>query len=63
VTALNTRLLPLTEIVRTRGERHATQSAIEADLRQASSGLTVARVRSMDEVIAEVDVEFVVISR
>jgi predicted permease len=53
VTVLNVRLLPLTWIVRTRGEPHVAQAAIARELGLASGGLPVARVRSMDEVVAE----------
>jgi predicted permease len=53
VTALNVRLLPLTWIVRTRGEPYAAQAAIDAELRRVSGGLPVARVRSMDDTLSE----------
>jgi len=52
VTTLNVRLLPLVWIARTRDEPQQTASAIEKHL-EAASGLAVARVRSMDEVVAE----------
>ena len=52
VTALNVRLLPLVWIARTRDEPQQTASVIEKHL-EAASGLAVARVRSMDEVVAE----------
>ena len=48
---LNTRLTPLKWIVRTRGNPFALSAAIQEQLRQAS-GLPVADVRTMDEVIS-----------
>jgi predicted permease len=53
VTTLNVRLLPLTWVVRTHAEPHALTSAIEKELNEASSGLPVGRVRSMDEIHME----------
>ena len=53
VTALNVRLLPLTWIVRTRGEPYAAQTPIDAELRRVSGGVPMARVRSMDDVLSE----------
>jgi len=53
VTSLNVRLLPIVWIARTKGEPHALGPVIEKDLQDASGGLPVARIRSMDEVVSE----------
>ncbi len=42
---------PIVWVVRTRGEPHQFATALAEQLRQASGGLPVARVRSMDEVV------------
>ena len=44
-------IMPLSWIVRTRGEPYSLSAAIQTELRQASGGLPVARPRSMDEVV------------
>ena len=49
VTALNSRIAPLWWIVRTRVEPHTVIKAISAALRDASGGLAVAHIRTMDE--------------
>jgi putative ABC transport system permease protein len=49
--ALNVRLTPMAWVVRTETEPHALSSAIQEQLRQAT-GLPVADVRSMDEVVS-----------
>ncbi|MFL6354028.1 MAG: ABC transporter permease [Bryobacteraceae bacterium] len=51
VTALNARIGPILWIIRTQADPHSLSSAIQNQLRQASGGLPVARVRSMDEVV------------
>ncbi len=51
MTALNARLRPIVWIVRTRTDPHSLASAIGKQLAQASGGLPVAHVRSMDEVV------------
>ncbi len=51
VTALNARIASLSWIVRTRGEPHALAPAIQKELREATGGLPVARIRSMDEIM------------
>ncbi len=51
ITALNAQLAPLTWVVRTRAEPHTLSVAIQKALRDASGGLPVARIRSMDEVV------------
>jgi putative ABC transport system permease protein len=48
-----TDILPLGWVVRTRGEPYALSNAIQKELREASGGLPVARVRTMDEVIGQ----------
>jgi putative ABC transport system permease protein len=51
MTALNARIGPVIWVVRTHTEPHQLISAISEQLRQASGGFPVARVRSMDEVL------------
>ncbi len=52
MTALNARIVPLRWVVRTRGDpRQAVPSIIE-QLRQASGGFSVTRVRTMDEIVS-----------
>jgi putative ABC transport system permease protein len=46
-------ILPIAWIVRTRAEPQSLSMAIQNELRQASGGLPVARVRSMDEVASQ----------
>jgi putative ABC transport system permease protein len=53
VTALNSRLSALGWVVRTRGEPHALSVAIQKQLRDASGGLPVARIKSMDEIVVQ----------
>jgi putative ABC transport system permease protein len=52
VTALDSRLLPLIWVVRTRVPPYSLSEPIQTALREASGGLPVARIRSMDEVAA-----------
>jgi putative ABC transport system permease protein len=52
ITALANRASTLAWIVRTRSAPHALRASIERELRDSSGGLPVARVRSMDEVVA-----------
>ncbi len=52
MTALNSRIAPLWWIVRTNVEPHSLVKPISAALRDASGGLPVAHVRSMDEMVA-----------
>ncbi len=49
--ALNVRLTPLAWVMRTRGEPTAMSAAVQEQLRQAS-GLPVADVRSMEEIVS-----------
>ena len=51
MTALNARIGPVIWLVRTHTEPHQFISAVSEQLRQASGGFSVARVRSMDEVV------------
>jgi len=51
VTALNSRIAPLWWIVRTRVEPHTLVKPISAALRDASGGLAVAHLRTMDEMV------------
>jgi predicted permease len=51
--ALNVSITPLTWLARTRGEPHSLSVPIQKELRQASGGLSVARVRSMEEIVAQ----------
>jgi putative ABC transport system permease protein len=51
MTALNARIGPILWIVRTHGDPHALSTPIQNELRQASGGLPVARIRTMDEVV------------
>jgi predicted permease len=51
MTALNARIGPIIWVVRTRTEPHQLAPAISEQLRQASGGFSVARIRSMDEVV------------
>jgi len=52
VTALNSRLRPLIWVVRTRVPAYSLSRPIQTALRQASGGLPLARIRSMDEVVS-----------
>ena len=51
VNALNVRISPLAWVVRTRVEPYSLSTKIQEELRQASGGLPVATIRSMDEVV------------
>jgi putative ABC transport system permease protein len=53
VTALNSRLAALGWVVRTRGEPHALGGVIQKALREASGGLPVAQIKSMDEIVVQ----------
>jgi putative ABC transport system permease protein len=50
-TALNSRITPLWWFVRTRLEPHTLVTAISTALREASGGLPVAHIRTMDEIV------------
>jgi putative ABC transport system permease protein len=51
MTALNARIGPVVWLVRTHTEPHSFIPEVSEQLRQASGGFSVARVRSMDEVV------------
>jgi predicted permease len=51
VTELNSRIAPLEWIVRTRMEPHTLTAAITSAIREATGGLPVAHIRSMDEIV------------
>jgi putative ABC transport system permease protein len=51
VTALNSRIAPLWWIVRTRVEPHTVTRSLSVALREASGGLPVAHIRTMDEIV------------
>jgi putative ABC transport system permease protein len=53
ITELNSRVGPLTWIVRTRNDPHQVLSAITEQLRNASGGFPVAHIRTMDEVVVK----------
>ena len=46
-------IMPLSWIVRTRGEPYAMSTAIQNELRLASGGLPVSRPRTMDEIVTQ----------
>ena len=52
-TALNSRIAPMMFMVRTRSDPHALSHAIERELQQASGGLPVGRIQSMDELVVQ----------
>jgi putative ABC transport system permease protein len=52
VNALNVRISPLAWVVRTQVQPHSLSASLQSELRQASGGLAVADVRSMEEIIA-----------
>jgi predicted permease len=52
MTALNARIVPLRWVVRTHGDPRQLAPAIAEQLRQASGGFPVTRVRTMDEVVS-----------
>jgi predicted permease len=51
MTALNDRILPTIWVVRTHGDPHQLIPLVTEQLRQASGGFPVARIRPMDEVV------------
>ncbi|MGA2050280.1 MAG: ABC transporter permease [Terracidiphilus sp.] len=51
LTSLNARIVPLRWVIRTHGDPYQAVPAITEQLRQASGGFPVTRVRSMDEVV------------
>jgi predicted lysophospholipase L1 biosynthesis ABC-type transport system permease subunit len=53
VNVLNLRLLPMAWIVRTKQEPQRLNTAFQRELEQASQGLPVARIRSMEDVASQ----------
>jgi len=53
VTELNSRIAPLWWIVRTRMEPHTLTAAVTNAVREATGGLPVAHIRSMDEIVVQ----------
>jgi predicted permease len=53
LTALHARILPITWVVRTRSEPYSLSAAIQEELREASGGLPVSRIRSMERVVGQ----------
>ena len=51
LTELNSKVAPISWVIRTQGEPHQLASAATEELRKASGGLPVARIRSMEEVV------------
>jgi putative ABC transport system permease protein len=51
ITKLNSDIYPLAWVIRTRVEPHSLSLVVQNELRQASGGLPVGRVRSMDEIV------------
>ena len=52
MTALNAKIVPLRWAVRTHGDPMQLSAAIAEQLRQASGGFPVARIRTMDEIVS-----------
>jgi putative ABC transport system permease protein len=53
MTALNASIGPVVWLVRTHGDPHQVATQVAEQLRQASGGFPVARVRSMDQVVVQ----------
>jgi putative ABC transport system permease protein len=51
VTELNSRIAPLWWIVRTRMEPHTLTAAVSSAIREATGGLPVAHIRTMDDIV------------
>jgi putative ABC transport system permease protein len=52
ITALNARIGPIAWIVRTQPDPYSLSAPIQEEIRKATGGLPVARVRSMDDVVS-----------
>jgi putative ABC transport system permease protein len=52
ITALNARIGPIAWVVRTQPDPYSLSAPIQEEIRKATGGLPVARVRSMDEVVS-----------
>jgi putative ABC transport system permease protein len=53
MTAIDARLIPITWAIRTRGEPLAMSAVLQEELRKASGGLPVARIRTMQQVLGK----------
>lgn len=53
MTAIDIRILPITWAIRTKVEPHSLRAAIQEELRMASGGLPVSRLRSMEQVVGQ----------
>ncbi len=53
ITALSARVYPIAWVVRTRMEPHSVSTEVENELREASGGLPVGRVRTMREILVQ----------
>jgi putative ABC transport system permease protein len=53
VTSLTASVAPVSWVIRTHGDPHQVAKAIADQLNQASDGLPVVRIRSMDEIVAQ----------
>jgi predicted permease len=51
LTELNSKVAPISWVIRTRLEPHQLTAAVSEELRKASGGIPVAKVKSMDEVV------------
>jgi ABC-type antimicrobial peptide transport system permease subunit len=51
ITKLNSDISPLAWVIRTHVEPHSLSLVVQNELRQASGGLPVGRIRSMDEIV------------
>jgi predicted permease len=51
MTAIDTTIIPITWVIRTKGDPASLTPAIQRELRQASGGFPIARVRTMREVL------------
>ena len=53
ITALNNRIVPVTWVVRTKLQPFSLSADVQRELREASGGLPVAHIRSMQQVVGE----------
>ena len=51
MTAIDVKVIPITWVVRTRGEPFAMSAAVQEELRKASGGFPVSHIRSMEQVL------------
>jgi ABC-type antimicrobial peptide transport system permease subunit len=52
ITALNARIGPIAWIVRTQPDPYSLSTRVQNEIRKATGGIPVARIRSMDEVVS-----------